>query len=70
MRAPFHVWLALPDAKSAVANRDSQNRSWLIAAALLKAFRETKLIDIKSGIERFYRNDKFHELETMRKPSP
>jgi hypothetical protein len=70
VRAPFHVWLALSDAKSAVANRDSQNGSWFIATALLKAFRETKLIDIKSGIKRVYRNDKFHELKIMLKPAP
>jgi hypothetical protein len=64
------LWLALSDAKSAVANRDPQNRSSFIAAALLEAFRETKLIDIKSGIERLYRNDEVHELKTMGKLAP
>jgi hypothetical protein len=70
MRAPSHAWLALSGAKSAVANRNSQDRSWLVAAALLKTFRETKLINIKPRIKRLYRNDKIHELKAQRKPAP
>jgi hypothetical protein len=70
MRAPFHVRMALSDAESALANRDSQNGSRLIAAALLKALGEAKLIDIKPGIEQLYRNNKVHEVKTMRKLIP
>src|SRR5665213_509023 len=70
MRAPCHAWLALSDAKPAVANRDPQDGSRLVAAALIKAFREARLIDIKPRIERLHRNDEVHELKTMRKLVP
>ena len=64
---PFHLWLALPDAKSTSSDWDPQNRGRFVTAALLKAVGEAKLIDIKPRIERLYRNHEIHELKVARK---
>jgi hypothetical protein len=63
---PFHLWLALSNTKSTAADRHTENRRRPIAAALLKAVRVAKLVNIKPRIEGFYRNHKVHELKTTR----
>jgi hypothetical protein len=64
---PLHLWLALLDAKLACPNWHSQNWSWLVAAALLKAVGESKLVNVKARIEWFHWNDDVHEFESWRK---
>ena len=64
--APFHLWLALPDAKSTGTDWYMQDGCGFVAAALLKAIRESQLIDIKPGIEWLYRNYQVHKLKTAR----
>ena len=64
---PLHLWLALPDAKLTRPNWHAQNRSWLVAAALLKAVRESKLVNIETSIGGLNGNDDIHEFEGARK---
>jgi hypothetical protein len=63
---PFHLWLALPDAKSAGPDWNAQHRGGLVAAALLEAVRIPKLIDVDAGVKRLYRYDKVHVLKPAR----
>jgi hypothetical protein len=44
-RGPFHLPLALPDAKSPVSNRHANNRSLLVVAAALDAFWVPRFVD-------------------------
>jgi hypothetical protein len=60
---PFHLGLALPDAKSAGTDWHTQDGGRFIAAALLEAVGIAKLIDIKPGIERLDGNDEVHVLK-------
>jgi hypothetical protein len=60
---PFHLGLALPDAKSAGTDWHAQYRCRFVTAALLEAVGKSKLIDIKPSVERFDGNDDVHELK-------
>jgi hypothetical protein len=62
--------LALSDAKSTRPDRHPQNRRRFVAAALLKAIRKSKLIDVKSRVERLYGDNPIHELKTTRYLAP
>jgi hypothetical protein len=64
---PFHLRLALSDAKSTSPDRHAHNRCRFVAAALLKAVGKAKLIDIEACVEGFYRNYEVHVLKIARK---
>jgi len=54
---PFHLGLALPDAKSTGSDWYAHNRCGFVAAAPLQAVRVSKLIDINPRVKRLYRNN-------------
>jgi len=64
---PFHLWLALPDAKSTGSDWYAQNRCGFVAAAPLQVVRVSKLIDINPRVKRLYRNNQVHVLKAARK---
>src|SRR6266536_1715747 len=59
---PFYPRLTLSDAETAVDNWHLDNRRRLVAAAMLEALRETRLVDIEAGIERL---DGDHQIDRI-----
>jgi hypothetical protein len=66
---PFHLCLALSNAKSAGPYWYAHNGGSFIVAALLHAIGIAELVDIETGIKRFYRHDEIHILEAVRELS-
>lgn len=64
---PFHLWLALPDAKAAIPHGDAHDARRLVAAALLKAVGKAQLIDVKTRVKWLYSDHKVEILKRSRK---
>jgi hypothetical protein len=56
----------LPHTKPTSPDRDAQNRGRFVAAALLEAVGVSKLVDIKTCVERLHRDHEVDVLEPTR----
>jgi hypothetical protein len=65
-QVPFHLRLTLPNTKTTGPDWHSQNRGRFVVAALLKAVRVSKLIDVKPCVKGLYRNDDVQVLKAAR----
>ena len=65
-QVPFHLRLTLPNTKTTGPDWHAQNGGRFVAAALLKAVRISKLIDVKPRVKRLHRNDEVHVLKAAR----